>query len=91
MTALKDKKGMILFGVIAAVLLVCAIVAFQVTGPLGIEERFGSATGSSAQDENGEVGGGIAGFSLEGNALLYIFIIAALVLVCIILYRKYRL
>lgn len=83
------KKGIIIFGLIAAIFLVCAIVAFQATGALGIEERFHSAMGSTPADHEGGAGG-VAGFSLEGNVLLYLLIISALAIACIALYRKYR-
>lgn len=83
------KKGMIIFGLIAVIFLVCAIVAFQATGPLGIEERFRSALGNTPADHE-EAAGSVAGFSLEGHALLYLLIISALAIACIALYRKYR-
>ncbi len=85
----QEKKGMIIFALIAVIFLVCAIIAFQAGGPQGIEERFHSAMGSTAADHE-EAAGSVAGFSLEGNALLYLLVISALVLVCIALYRKYR-
>ena len=89
MTGLQEKNGLILFSLIAVVVLICAIVAFQATGPLGIEERFSSAAGSTPE-EHGTGGGDFAGFSLEGNLLLYIVIVAALALFSVIIYRKYR-
>jgi hypothetical protein len=83
------KKGMIIFGLIAAIFLICAIIAFQATGPLGIEERFSSAAGSFPEVHGAEEDS-IAGFFLEGNVLQYIIIVGVLVAACIILYRKYR-
>ncbi len=89
MTVPGEKKGLVIFALIAVIFLVCAVIAFQATGPLGIEDRFHSATGSTPADQE-KAAGSVAGFSLEGNALLYLLVISALVLVCIALYRKYR-
>ena len=80
---------MIIFGLVAVIFLLCAIIAFQAGGPLGIEERFHSAMGSTPADHE-EAAGSVAGFSLEGNVLLYLLIISALAIACIALYRKYR-
>jgi hypothetical protein len=89
MTALPERKGIILFGLIAGIALVCAIAAFQLSGPLGIEERFSSATGI-VSGEPEEEGGGVTGFSIEGNALFYALVVSSLAVTCIILYQRYR-
>lgn len=93
MTGLQEKRGLILFCLIAAILLAAAILAFQATGPQGIEERFHSAAGLSPEEEehagNGEEGG--AGLAIEGNPLLYGILLCCLVLGCAALYYHYRL
>ena len=93
MTGLREKRGLILFCLIAAILLAAAILAFQTTGPQGIEERFHSAAGLSSEEHgentgHGEDGG--AGLAIEGNPLLYGILVCCLVLGCALLYYHYR-
>ncbi len=94
MTGLQEKKGMILFCLIALILLAGAIMAFQVTGPQGIEERFSSATGISSgthsEHEQESGGGDAAGPAIEGNLLLYGIFVGCLALGCVALYYHYR-
>lgn len=94
MTGLKEKRGPILFFLIALLLLAAAILAFQATGPQGIEERFHSAAGLSSgeHEEHAEEegGGGFAGLAVEGNLALYGIVIGGLALACAALYSHYR-
>jgi hypothetical protein len=93
MTGFLEKRGLILFCLIAAILLAAAILAFQATGPQGIEERFHSAT-SLTPEEHGEDAGhgddGGAGLAIEGNPLLYGILVCCLALGCAALYYHYR-
>jgi len=93
MTRLLEKRGLILFCLVAVILLAAAILAYQTTGPQGIEERFHSAAGLSF-DEHGEDAGhgddGGAGLAIEGNPLLYGILLCCLVLGCAALYYHYR-
>jgi hypothetical protein len=92
MTGLKQRQGLLLFCLIAAILLAAAILAFQATGPQGIEERFHSAAGLSPEEgehaEHGEDGG--SGLTIEGNPLLYGLLLCCLVIGCAALYYHYR-
>ncbi|PKG33429.1 hypothetical protein [Methanoregula sp.] len=92
MMGLKERRGLILFFLIAAILLAAAILAFQATGPQGIEERFHSAAGLSPEEEehagHGEEGG--AALAIEGNPLLYGILLCCLVIGCAALYYHYR-
>lgn len=89
MSALQQHRGIILFCLIAVIVVTGALVAFKITGPVGIEERFHAATGSITEEKEG-ADAGIAGFFLEGNALLYILILIGLIVICLVVYRQYR-
>jgi len=89
MTAWQEHRGIILFCLIAIIVIAGALVAFKITGPMGIEDRFNAATGIIGEEEE-DAGAGIAGFFLEGNALSYILILIGLVVVCFFAYRQYR-
>lgn len=94
MTGLKEKRGPVLFFLIAAILLAAAILAFQATGPQGIEERFHAAAGLSSgehEEHAGEEGTrGFAGLAIEGNMVLYGIVLGGLALTCAALYFHYR-
>jgi hypothetical protein len=66
-----------------------ALLAYAVTGPMGIEERFASATGSGHDATPEEGGGGIAGFNLEGQPVFYGIILLLLIVGCWAAYRKF--
>jgi hypothetical protein len=89
MTAWKEHRGIIIFGIIAIIVLAGALIAFKITGPMGIEDRFHAATGIIPVEEE-DAESGIAGFFLEGNALLYFLILAGLIVVCVFAYRQFR-
>jgi len=93
MKDLREKRGLILFCLIAAILLAAAILAFQATGPQGIEERFHSAAGLSPEEHGGDAGheeAGGAKMAIEGNPLLYAILVCCLILGCAALYYHYR-
>ena len=79
---LKENSGLIIFGVLAIVVVLAAFIAFETTGTMGIEDRYNQAVGLPAGEQ--ETGGG---FSLEGNPLMYLGILAVLVVVSLVLYR----
>ena len=85
-----EKKGIIIFSLIMIIALTGAFATYRMTGPMGIEERFHAATGITP-DETGEAGETIAGFFLEGNALLYALVLAVLIAACAFVYHHYRL
>ena len=89
MTALQEHRGLMIFCIIAVILFIIAFAAYQATGPMGIEERFNAAAGISPE-EDGEGEGGIAGFSIEGNTLLYLLILLVLVMTCVVIYRRFH-
>jgi len=89
MTAWKEHRGIIIFGIIAIIVITGALIAFKITGPMGIEDRFNAATGIIPGEEE-EADGGIAGFFLEGDALLYLLVLAGLIVICIFAYRQFR-
>ncbi len=84
-----NKKGFIIFGAIILVVLVGCLLAYIITGNKGIEERFSNAVGlPSEPDEGGD--NGILGFTLEGNHLFYIIILALILAAVALIYKKYR-
>ncbi|MFA4877871.1 MAG: hypothetical protein WC586_10680 [Methanoregula sp.] len=84
-----DRSGLLVFLVIALVLIAIAIIVADMTGGVGIEERFSSAVGITSGTGAAE-DAGQNGFSLEGHPLLYGIFLAVLLIACLTLYRKYR-
>nr|WP_321349572.1 hypothetical protein [uncultured Methanoregula sp.] len=84
----KTFHGIALFLLLAGIIGIIAIIALGITGPLGIEERFASAVGQQPGDAVHEDDGG--GFSIEGQPLIYGAFLVILILVCIFMYRKFR-
>jgi hypothetical protein len=89
MRALSGRKGLLILGIVIVIVFIAAIVTYQATGPMGIEERFNAAAG--LRTDAGEEDGGSGGFSIEGNAVLYALILAALAAACVAMYRHFRL
>jgi hypothetical protein len=87
-TVLDRRKGLILFGLILVVVVIISFVAYRVSGPLGIEERYSQAVGLPGGSEGPD--GGWFGFSLEGNHLLYGVILIILGGICVIAYLRWR-
>ncbi|MCK9632193.1 MAG: hypothetical protein M0R30_11200 [Methanoregula sp.] len=89
---LQEKKGLIIFCLIALIVLISAFAAYAATGPMGIEERFNAAAGiTPGEAEEEEEDGGLAGFAVEGNMMLYMLVLAVLAALCIAAYRHYHL
>jgi hypothetical protein len=82
------KKSLLIFGGIALLFIVLAFIAFEITGPMGIEERFQHAVGLGNESVEEEEGGGFFGFFVEGNFLGYIVILVILVAVAICLWLR---
>lgn len=70
------------------VFLCAGIVAYLISGDMGIEERFIRAAGMVHDDEEDS---GFFGFNIEGNLILYIALLMALAIVCFVLYKRYKL
>jgi hypothetical protein len=85
----EQRRGLILFGGIALLFFLLAFIAFLVTGPMGIEERFLHAIGQGGEGGE-EEGGGIFGFTVEGNVFGYVIILLILVAVSIFLWLKLK-
>jgi hypothetical protein len=85
MIDLKEKKGPVIFVVLLALVIIGSIIAFLMTGSMGIEERFNHAIGLSPDIK--EEDEGLFGFSLEGDPILYVVILCALGIACFVLYR----
>jgi hypothetical protein len=89
MTALSEKKGLIIFIGLLLLVIVVSLAAYKITGDMGIEERFTRAVGL----ENGEVdegGAGLSGLALEGSPLFYAAVLAVLAIGCYAAYRYFR-
>jgi len=84
-----EMRGPLVLGALVLLVLIGALLAFQITGSMGIEDRFTSAVGLQQQDEGGD-DGGFFGFRLEGNTLAYLAILALLIIVSIVAYRRGR-
>jgi len=85
-----EGRGRLVFACLILVAGTVALLAYAVTGPVGIEERFASATGTGTHD-TGEGGNGVAGFTLEGQPVHYVAFLLLLIIGCFALYRKYAL
>ena len=83
MSIYTEKKGLIIFGAILIVVLIAALAAYQMTGSMGIEDRYSQAVGLPVSGDTA------SGFSLEGSPVLYAVILFLLCAVCWGLYRKY--
>lgn len=84
-------KGIAIFFLIGIVMLIISLTAFQMTGSMGIEERFTTALGIFPGEEKEgieEAGNGWSGFSIEGNAAWYLLVLICLLVSCTILYRR---
>lgn len=83
-----NKNGIIIFGTIILIFLVISLLGFIITGNKGIEERFSNAVGLPTG--SGEADNGIFGFTLEGNQLSYIIILALILVSTALIYMKFR-
>lgn len=82
MTPEPEWKGFLLLGLVALVLAAGAIAAWQMTGNMGIEDRYSQAVGLPV---GGEEGGAL---SVEGNPVLYLVVLGSLCAGCYIVYRR---
>lgn len=83
------ERGFILFCVILILVLFASLGAYQISGHRGIEERFQNAVGLVPDTEE-EDNNSLLGFAIEGNGILYIFMLCILVIICFIAYRSFR-
>lgn len=81
------KKSMLLFGFLVLAVAGLSLIAYHVSGHMGIEERFNSAVGIESGPEE-EESSGIFGFNIEGNPLYYVVILVALIISCLIIHIK---
>lgn len=88
MTTLPEKKGLLIFLGLLALVIVVSLAAYQMTGQMGIEERFTHAVGLESGGEEKE-GGGWFGLSLEGSPLLYSLVLCILAIGCYAAYRHF--
>jgi hypothetical protein len=83
-----NKKGLIIFGAIVLIFLGICLFAYIITGDKGIEERFSNAVGLPSESEKGD--NGILGFTIEGNHLSYVIILALVIIATVLIYLKYK-
>jgi hypothetical protein len=85
-----NGKGLVIFGLLVLIFLIMGLAAYAISGHMGIEDRFNSAVGISGEADE-EEGSGFLGFNIEGNQPHYFIISAALVILCAVLYLKFKL
>jgi len=88
MSIVEERKGLIIFGAILIVILIAALAAYQMTGNMGIEDRFTTAVGLPPGEEEG--GETFFGFSAEGDPVLYVIVLGILIVGCYAAYRHFR-
>jgi hypothetical protein len=89
MNIFAERKGLIIFGIILIVVLVSALAAYQMTGSMGIENRYNTAVGLPPSHDEGD-GGTFFGFSTEGDPVLYVIVLGILIVGCYAAYRHFR-
>ena len=90
MIGISTGKERVIFAVIIAIVGIAALAAFQISGPMGIEERFRNALGIMGDGGEEPEGSGFLGFSIEGQPLLYTVIVCGLGSLCYGAYRHFR-
>jgi hypothetical protein len=85
-----NKKGLMIFGLLVLGFLAVGLAAYEISGHMGIEDRFNSAVGVGTDAEEEEAGSGLFGFNIEGNPLYYVIIFAALIVLCLVLCLKFK-
>ena len=88
MSIVEERKGLIIFGAILIVVLIAALAAYQMTGNMGIEDRYTTAVGLPPGEEEG--GETFFGFSAEGDPVLYVIVLGILIVGCYAAYRHFR-
>jgi len=88
MSKVEERKGLIIFGAILIIVLILALAAYQMTGKMGIEDRYTTAVGlPHGEEEEGET---FFGFSAEGDPVLYVIVLGLLIVGCYAAYRHFR-
>ena len=88
MNIVEERKGLIIFGAILIIVLIAALAAYQMTGNMGIEDRFTTAVGlPQGEEEGGET---FFGFSAEGDPVLSMIVLGILIVGCYAAYRYFR-
>ena len=88
MSIVEERKGLIIFGAILIIVLIVALAAYQMTGRMGIEDRYTTAVGLPPTEEEG--GETFFGFSAEGDPVLYVIVLGILIIGCYAAYRHFR-
>ena len=88
MSIVEERKGLIIFGAILIVVLIAALAAYQMTGNMGIDDRFTTAVGLPPGEEEG--GETFFGFSSEGDPVLSMIVLGILIVGCYAAYRHFR-
>ena len=83
-----NRKGIIIFGGIVLIFLVLCLFAYMITGDKRIEERFSNAVGLPGEPESGDIG--IFGFTIEGDQLSYVILLALILVATALIYVKYN-
>lgn len=87
MSIVEERKGLIIFGAILIIVLIVALAAYQMTGAMGIEDRYTTALGLPPGEEEG--GETFFGFSAEGDPVLYVIVLGILIVGCYAAYRYF--
>ncbi len=82
-----NRKGIIIFGTIVLIFVAVSLFAYITTGNKGIEERFSDAVGLPSEPEEGG-NNGIFGFTIEGDHLSYVIILALVIIATVLIYQK---
>ena len=88
MSIVEERKGLIIFGAILIIVLIVTLAAYQMTGAMGIEDRYTTALGLPPGEEEG--GETFFGFSAEGDPVLYVIVLGILIAGCYAAYRHFR-
>jgi len=83
-----NRKGIIIFGGTVLIFLVLCLFAYMITGDKGIEERFSNAVGLPGEPESHD--NGIFGFTIEGDQLSYVILLALILVATALIYVKYN-
>jgi hypothetical protein len=88
MSKINDKRGFMIFSGLILAFLALSIAAYVTSGHMGIEERFNNAVGINTDSEEGP--SGVLGFNIEGNLVSYVIIASALIILCAIIYMRFK-
>jgi hypothetical protein len=85
-TPARERIGPVIFGIILVLVVTVSLLAYTMTGPQGIEDRFNNAVGIAHGQEHEN--SGLMGFSIEGNPVYYAIILCGLGILCFLLIRQ---